>query len=84
MPEVHIDNEHHIDDKRYAAFELKVGDIVSNVCGFSEILKHPTNLRLVTEAGIIRLDDGTLAAEVTEEKPNYFKLPKGTVIKLVA
>jgi hypothetical protein len=68
--------------RRYAPCELELGEIVSRADAYEAILTDPAMLRLVTTEGLIILDEGTLAVERDSDDPNYWRLPKGSVINL--
>jgi hypothetical protein len=67
-------------DILYSPYELETGEIVS---AERPDVTTPDDLRIVNNAGLFSLTSGTHWAEKTSKSKNYYKLPSGTIIKLV-
>ena len=70
-----------INHKKYSPAELEEGDIVSAASTYEEILDYTGDLRLVTCDGVYSFH-GNLYFKDDDSK-TYYKVPAGTVIKLV-
>lgn len=77
---IEIDNTK--DTRTYSPDDLEIGTIVSIAGSYKDILDNPQDLRLVTEGGVFAFD-GVRVADKNSTLEDYYKVPAGTVIKLV-
>jgi hypothetical protein len=64
----------------YSPLELELGNVVS---AERPERTSPSDLRIVTYAGMIGLTNGLLFAAKSSTNKLYYKLPTGTLIKLM-